>query len=65
MPADEGLWFDNHQGLSPVEESGPQQQRKAGSGGELARWNSVFLVEHELRAQEQHFGTQGGPGRKC
>ena len=65
MPADEGVWFDNHQCLSPVEESGPPHQRKARRGGELARWNSVFLVEHQLLAQEQYLGTQGSPGRTC
>jgi hypothetical protein len=64
MPADEGLGLDNHQCLSPAEESGPQQQRKARSGGELARWNSVFPVESKLLAEEQYFGTQGSSGRK-
>src|SRR5215831_7698542 len=65
MPADEGLGFDNHQGVSPGEESRPQDQRKTSGGGELAGWNSVFLVEGKLLAQEQYFGTQGSPGRKC
>ena len=65
MPADEGLGFDNYQGVSPGEESRPQDQRKTSGGGELAGWNSVFLVEGKLLAQEQYFGTQGSPGRKC
>jgi hypothetical protein len=65
MPADEGLWFYDQQCLSPVEKSGPQHQRKARSNAELARWNSVFLVEGKLLAQEQYFGTQGSPRRKC
>src|SRR5262249_9907887 len=65
MPADEGLGFDNYQGVSPGEESRPQEQRKTSGGGELAGWNSVFLVEGKLLAQEQYFGTQGSPGRKC
>src|SRR5215472_6609337 len=65
MPADEGLGFDNYQGVSPEEESRPQEQRKTSGGGELAGWNSVFLVEGKLLAQEQYFGTQGSPGRKC
>ena len=25
----------------------------------------MFLVEHQLLAQEQYLGTQGSPGRKC
>jgi len=51
-------------GLSPVEESGPQHQRKTRTSGERAGWNLVFLVEGKLLAQEQYLGTQGSPGRK-
>src|SRR5215472_13660494 len=65
MPVHEGLGFDHHQGVSPGEESRPQDQRKTSGGGELAGWNSVFLIEGKLLAQEQYFGTQGSPGRKC
>jgi len=65
MPTHEGFRFDDHQRLSPVEESRPQHQRKTRTGGELAGCNLVFLVEHQLLAQEQYLCTQGGPGRKC
>jgi len=40
-------------------------KEKRAAAGALAGWNSVFLVEGKLLAQEQYFGTQGSPGRKC
>jgi len=58
MLADEGLGFDNHQCVSPVEESRPQDQRKTSGGGELAGWNLVFLVEGKLLSQKQYLRTQ-------
>src|SRR5215468_366161 len=62
MPADEGLGFDNYQG---VKNRDHKTKEKRAVGGERAGWNSVFLVEGKLLAQEQYFGTQGSSGRKC
>src|SRR4029077_16309352 len=58
MPADEGLRLNNHQCRSPVEQLRPYNQGEARCVAEPAGPNLVFLVERQLFAQEQYFGTQ-------
>jgi hypothetical protein len=62
MPTDQRLWFDDGEGIPPVEQSGESSQCKPnGVGG--AAWLGLSLDKKaELFPQKKIFGRNGSRG---
>jgi hypothetical protein len=59
MPADQGLWFDDYQGLFPIAEARPEDERGPGGAVQPSWLDLQLLIKGQLPSQEQDFRTQG------
>src|SRR5215471_16068873 len=59
MPANQGLWFDDYQGLFPLAEARPDDERETGGVVQSSRLDLPFLIEGQLLSQEQDLRAQG------
>jgi hypothetical protein len=59
MPADQGLGFDNDQGISPIDETRPEEEGETGGVVWSSRLDSPLLIEGQLLSQKQDFRAQG------
>ena len=59
MPADQRLWFDDYQGISPIAEARPEDERETGGVVQSSRLDLPLLIEGQLLSQEQDFRAKG------
>jgi hypothetical protein len=59
MPASEGLWLYNDQGLAPVKPATEPDQGHAGGMGGALRCDVAFLIQRQLFAQKEVFSCEG------
>jgi len=62
MPADERLGLDDHQGIFPVEQARPDDERGAGGVGQSSWLGLTLFIEGQLLSQEEDFGAESGMG---
>ena len=61
MPTDQGLWFDDGEGVPPVEQTGESSQCKPNSVGGTAWLDLSLDKKAELFPQKKIFGRNGNP----
>ena len=59
MPANQGLGFDNEQGLFPIAEARPEDKRESGRVVQSSRSDWSLLIKGQLLSQEQDLRAQG------
>jgi hypothetical protein len=59
MPANQGLGFDDDQGLFPIAEARPEDKRETGRVVQSSRLDLPLLIEGQLLSQEQNLRAQG------
>jgi hypothetical protein len=59
MPAYQSLWFDDDQGLFPIAEARPEDERETGGVVQSSRLDLPLLIEGQLLSQEQNLRAQG------
>ena len=59
MPANQGLGFDDDQGLFPIAEARPEDERETGGVVQSSRLDLSLLIEGQLLSQEQDLRAQG------
>jgi len=59
MPANQGLWFDDYQGLFPLAEARPDDQKETGGVVQSSRLDLSLLIQSQLPSQEQDLRAQG------
>ena len=59
MPANQGLWFDDDQGLFPIAEARPEDKRETGRVVQSSRLDLSLLTKGQLLSQEQDLRAQG------
>ena len=62
MPTDQGIGFDDGEGIPPVEKTRQSSQCKADGIGRPARFRFPLYKKPELFTQKQIFGRHGGRG---
>jgi hypothetical protein len=62
MPTDQGIGFDDGEGIPPVEKIRQSSQRKADRIGRPAWFRFLLDKKSELFTQKQIFGRDGGGG---
>src|SRR5262245_29786346 len=55
MPAEQGGWLHNDEGLSPVEPTAEPRQGETGGIGRTPRRDVALLIERELLAEKEIF----------
>lgn len=65
MPADQGLWLNDHQSIFPLEQPRPEHKAQPSSVGQRSRPGFVLSVERKLFSQKQVLGNQRGPEPEC
>jgi hypothetical protein len=58
MPADQHLWRDDHQHLTPVDKSRQRNERDAGRIVRVAGFHLPLEVQRQLLAQKQVLGGE-------
>ena len=59
MPANQGLGFDDDQGLFPIAEARPEDETDTGRVVQSSRMDLSLLIEGQLLSQEQDLRAQG------
>jgi hypothetical protein len=59
MPADQGLWLHDNQGLAPVAPTREPDQSATGGVGHASGLDLACLIQRQLFAQKKVFGGQG------
>jgi hypothetical protein len=59
MPANQGLGFDDDQGLFPIAEARPEDQGETGGVVQSSWLDLPLLIEGQLLSQEQNLRAQG------
>ena len=59
MPADQGLGFDDYQGLFPIAEARPEDERETGGVVQSSRLDLPLLIEGQLLSKEQNLRARG------
>ena len=59
MPADQRLGFDDYQGLFPIAEARPDDERKTGGVVQSSCLDLPLLIECQLLSQEQDLRAKG------
>jgi len=59
MPADQRLGFDDYQGLFPIAEARPDDERKTGGVVQSSWLDLSLLIEGQLLSQKQDFCAEG------
>jgi hypothetical protein len=59
MPPDQGLWFDDYQGLFPIAEARQEDERETGGVVQSSWLDLPLLIEGQLLSQEQNLRAQG------
>ena len=59
MPANQRLEFDDYQGLFPIAEARPEDERETGGVVQSSRLDLPLLIEGQLLSQEQNLRAQG------
>ena len=59
LPADQGLGFDDDQGVFPIAEARPKDEGETGRVVRSSRLDLPLLIEGQLLSQEQNLRAQG------
>jgi hypothetical protein len=59
MPANQGLGFDDDQGLFPITKARPEDKRETGRVVQSSRLDLSLLIKGQLLSQEQDLRAQG------